>query len=314
MANHGLKAIFILDYGNSAYGNGTPISDTARAAYLEFVRQATLFAKGRNVLAFEVWNEPDNSTFWSGGDAATYGSLLSAAKAVIQANDPSRKILNGGISYMNMPYALALANTGSLSGLSGIAVHPYRDRYGPESVAANVSTLRTVLATSNGIMTPIWFTEWGYTSADYLDTSIYGDGHDTRARAWQAKMTLRLLLTELSLNLPLVDIHELSDNGTSATDGEQNFGLLTQNLAAKPSYRALSLLNSTITGRSYQGLVQNVPPNVHAMKWKGSSDSVYAVWVDGGSGTLTLNVPSTAQVTKWDGSTPSTTRKLHARM
>lgn len=302
LAKHGMSALFILDYGHPDHGVGAPITPADRAAYAEFGRQAALFAKGRNVIAFEVWNEPDNSKYWTNGDPNTYAQALAASRQAIKSADASRKVINGGASWVNLPYILNLAKTGQLNNLDGFAIHPYRP-YAPETFASDMEPIKAILK-SQGLTTPsIWVTEWGYSSVGTFDQSVYGNGQDPRARARQAVLVLRNVLTQTALNLPLMTIYELSDSGTDGTEGEHNFGLLTQAGAAKPSYNALQTLYSVTNTRSYKGLVKNVPANVHAMRWDSSSDSVFAVWVDSNNVPLTLSVPRSATVTSWSGAT-----------
>jgi hypothetical protein len=299
LARHGLSALFILDYGHPAHGDGAPLAPADRAAYAAFARQAAAFARGRNVVAFEVWNEPDTARFWPQGDPDTFAPLLRDARLAIHGADPARKVLNGGPSWVNLPYILRLARTGALAGLDGFAVHAYRNS-APESLAADVAPLRAVLA-SNGVTAPLWGTEWGYPSFGKFDAARYGDGHDPRARQRQGVLMLRAALTQVALNLPLMTLYELCDSGTDATDGEHNFGLLTAACEPKPAFAGLQALHGAAATRRYVGLVKDVPANVHAMRWDGPQDSVFAVWTDAAPVPLALSLPPGATATSWTG-------------
>lgn len=306
LAKHGMKAVVILAYGHPDYGGGAPVTSTSRAAFAEFARQSALFARGRNVIAFEVWNEPDNNNFWAGSDPEAYAQLLGVTRQAIKGADSTRKVINGGPSWVNLPYILKLAKTGQLNSLDGFAIHPYRP-WAPETFAADVAPLKAVLS-SQGITNPsIWATEWGYASVGLFDTAVYGNGHDPRARARQAVMVLRSVLTQTALNLPLMTIYELSDSGLDPNNGEHNFGLLTKAADPKPAFNALQTLYSFTKTRNYVGLVKDVPANVHAMRWDSSTDSVFAVWVDSTDVPLTLTVPKSATVTSWSGAAVTTT-------
>lgn len=299
LERHGLSALLILSYGHPDHGGGSPTAPADRAAYTEFARQAAIFAMNRNVVALEVWNEPDNSRFWQDGDPNTFAPLLRDARAAIKAADATRKVVNGGVGWVNMPYILRLARTGQLAGLDGFAIHPYR-RTAPETFAADVAPIQSVLAAHN--VTPtLWNTEWGYSSYNQQEAARYGDGHDPRARARQAVLVLRATLTQLALNLPLMTIYELSDYGADPTISDHNYGLLNQAAEPKPAFTAMQTLNAAAQSRRYVGLLKDVPPNVHAMRWDGPQDTMFAVWTDSASVPLRLNLPPAATVTNWLG-------------
>lgn len=314
LSRHGMKALFILNYGHPDHG-GTPVTAQQRVFFLEYVKQATRFAAGRNVVGFEVWNEPDNAAYWKNGDPVTYAELLTAARAMVKSIDPTRVVMNGGPSWFDLPYVLKLAKTGALNELDAFAIHGYRGKMtAPETFAADISRLKAVLG-SNDVNVPVWLTEWGVSSAG-LAATTYGHGSDARARDWQARMVLRTLLTQMAMNLPYINLYELSDSGTDPNHEEHNFGLLTQGLVAKPSYNALKLLHTLTKGKSYQGLLSGVPATLHGMKWSGGGSSVYTVWADSAAISGRLTVPATAQVLSWNGATvptvagPSDTKSL----
>lgn len=309
LERQGLSALLILSYGHPDHGGGgSPVAPADRAAFAEFARQAALFAVGRNVTAFEVWNEPDNTRFWQQGDPDSYALLLRDARAAIKSVDASRKVINGGTSWVNLPYTLRLARTGQLAGLDGFAVHPYR-RLSPETFAADLAPIQAVLS-AQGVNPPVvWGTEWGYPSVGQFDTARFGNGHDPRALQRQGVLVLRTALTQLALNLPMMTLYELCDAGADANNSEHNYGLLTQAGEPKPAFVGLQSLYRATHGRRYVGLVKEVPPNVHAMRWDGPQDTVFAVWTDSAAVPLKLNLPPAATATSWTGQAlaPTTT-------
>jgi hypothetical protein len=295
LAAQGMSALFILDYGHPAHGGSSPLSMADRAAFANFARQAALFAKGRNVVGLEIWNEPDNTNFWDQGNPGTYGQLLASAAAAITTADPSRKVLNGGVSWVNLPYMLQLVRTGQLAGCHAFAVHPYRTG-APESFGADKAAIVEILKTAGLERLPIWVTEWGYSSAEFIDSRIYGDGHDARARRRQGLLVLRSVLTQLAMNIPLMTIFELADTGLDPTIGLQNYGLLDRSENPKPAWRALKTLADGVSNKAYQGMLANLPAGAHALRWENTTDVFYAVWVDVGQADLNLVVPPFASV------------------
>jgi len=57
---------------------------------------------GRGVRAWEIWNEPDLSSFWS-GSAADYARLLKVAAIAARQADPQARILFGGLAIFEKP-------------------------------------------------------------------------------------------------------------------------------------------------------------------------------------------------------------------
>lgn len=304
LAKYGLSAHFILAYGHPDYGRSAPTTAAARAGFLEYARRVTAFSKGRNVSALEVWNEPDNSTFWTNGDPVSYAALLGPTRDAIRAVDPNRKIVNGGPSYVNLRYILSLAQTGQLAGLNGFAIHPYR-RAISETFGTDVMAMKTILASQN-LNLPIWSTEWGTSSVGVFDTAAFGDGHDPRARDRQGVVVLRNYLAQIGQNLPVMTLYELVDSGKDANHPEHNYGLLTTTTTPKPAYTAIKTINGLIMPRRYRGMVANLPASVHGMRWDSTTDSVYAVWVSSARTTLNLHVPTGAKVMNWKGQPVST--------
>jgi len=53
-----------------------------------------------------------------------------------------------------------------------------------------------------------------------------------------------------------------------------------------------------------KGLIPDVPPGLHVMRWDGTSDRAFALWTDGNASKITVQLPSTIKtVTRWDGTT-----------
>src|SRR4051812_5606813 len=62
LRQNGLRAIYILDYGNDYYQKGAPRNPEARAAFVRFAAQCVQHYRGQGVV-WEMYNEP-NIHFW----------------------------------------------------------------------------------------------------------------------------------------------------------------------------------------------------------------------------------------------------------
>jgi hypothetical protein len=319
-----MKVHWILDYGNVLHGGAnagdTPLNATDRQAYADFAGAVATAFRGKPVFAYELWNEPDSSIYWRSPDAVAYSDMVRRATTKIKTADSSAKVVTGGVVLnQDTSYLLKLAGqTTNLNQVDAIGLHPYRyDTFiytsptykrvsnTPESYAADQAMLSNLLA-AGGVSKPLWNTESGYSSWQFLDSTRYGDGHDARARNRQGVLTLRKVLTELALDAPLITLYSLYDAGTVATDKEMNFGLLGSDLSEKPAFVALKNLFSSVGQLTFKGYHTDVPPHTHAMRWDSATTNrrVFVLWVDSPDFTSTITLPAGVTAVKsWTGAT-----------
>ncbi|MGL4397420.1 MAG: M10 family metallopeptidase C-terminal domain-containing protein [Hyphomicrobium sp.] len=149
------------------------------------------------VAAWEIWNEPNTTTFWptaalrAGTDvqvdlaaAADYAALLNASYDALKAVDPEAVVLGGSLAGCDADYLQALYAAGAK--FDGLALHPYTKAnpfndgvaYGPEELDANdplsqvwsfksgVEAIRDVMIANGDASKAMWFTEFGWSSSD----------------------------------------------------------------------------------------------------------------------------------------------------
>lgn len=140
----GMGALFILDYGHSQHGGSPPRSSEDVSAFVRYAEAAAAHFKGRNV-RYEVWNEPNTEEFWPPHpDAEGYAAMLRETAAAIHRTDPAASVASGGVSGIDLPFLEGMIAAGGTSGVSAVAVHPYR-QMGPETLAADLPLLRQLL-------------------------------------------------------------------------------------------------------------------------------------------------------------------------
>lgn len=116
------------------------------ARFAAYAASVALEARGR-VVAYEVWNEPNDARYWRDPDPREYARVYLAARAAIRRVDPHTPVLVGGLADITgwRSYARAVVR---LARPDGLAVHPY------------VSPVRsTRWALTLGV--PVWVTEVG---------------------------------------------------------------------------------------------------------------------------------------------------------
>jgi len=59
--------------------------------------------------------------------------------------------------------------------------------------------------------------------------------------------------------------------------------------------------------RAFKGPLSGLPPVMHAVRWDGSTDKVFALWVDTPGASVTIALPvGTTSVLQWDGTAITT--------
>jgi hypothetical protein len=160
---------------------------------------ATRYAK-EDVLAWEIWNEPNDSGFWSpAADPEEYSSLLELTSEAIRRIDPSALIVLGGLASLDSEggnlspadFLSRVCRQGGHTSMSAVGYHPYtyphlasvsRDAdypspwnlidLGPESV-------RGTLERCGALDVPIWLTEFGAPTGGPGDASDGTPGQPT---------------------------------------------------------------------------------------------------------------------------------------
>jgi hypothetical protein len=112
------------------------------------------------VLDFEMWDEANSTSFWSGApDVGAYATVIAQASAAIHAVDPTGTVL-ASIGWVNFQqYIAALYATGVGADIDGIAFQPYAPD-APGILELN-EELRATLDSVGAASTPIFDAESG---------------------------------------------------------------------------------------------------------------------------------------------------------
>jgi hypothetical protein len=180
LAEHGLRWLAIIDYSapwaQSVAGvdHSPPRSAGDYAAYAGAL--AARYGAGGSfwrahpelpadpVGTYEIWNEPDNPTFWSPTpDAGRYASLYETARDAILAVDPTAAVIVGGLTHVAAFVPAMIAARPDLRGhIDGIGLHPYGAD--PAAVLANVAQARQSLSSAGLGGVALYITELGWTT------------------------------------------------------------------------------------------------------------------------------------------------------
>jgi hypothetical protein len=301
LAAKGVSVLWILAYGHPDHGGSAPLTAADQAAFVKYAAAVANNFKGKNVYAYEVWNEPNAQNFWPTPDPVAYAGLLTKTATVIKAVDPAVPVITGGTAGLDINYLIKMAPKAAVVNLDAVSVHPYSYPLGadPEELASGYQRVKTTVK-SYGLNKPVWVSEWGISSFGEFSSSTYGNGMAPAARARQGALVLRMVLSQIALNVPVISIYSLMDSAANGSDREANFGLLTSGGSEKPAYTGLKALFEAQTGRDFAGVIGGLPPGVHALRWDGAADRTYALWVDRtGPGSVKINLPAKTASSKW---------------
>jgi hypothetical protein len=210
----------------SSKANSWPPSSPADyATFVAFLAQRY----GTDLAAIEVWNEPDqaNEDYFAGPEKPQrYAAVLRAAYPAIKQANPSVQVLAGSIVGANGVFLKALYAAGIKGYYDGLAVHYYT------LTLASLRSIREV-QTANGDTTPLWLTEFGW-------SSCWPRYRLQQEQACVTPQTQALNITNTFRSLartPYVAAEVLYQlQGSTA----ENFGALNANGTHKPAFGALS--------------------------------------------------------------------------
>jgi Cellulase (glycosyl hydrolase family 5) len=205
---------------------------------------------GTRVSAYEIWNEEDSPSWWTGApNPAAYTQLLQATYPAVKAADPSATVVLGGLTGNDYQFLEGVYQAGGKGSFDAVGVHtdtacnklsPYdflrggENRMIPDSFLAYREVHAVMLA--NGDDKPIWMTElsWRTTNATCAEGAWAGQtaaGVSEEQQATYLKQAYHCLAedpyVQVALWFPLQD------------EGVVTSGLLRANGSRKPSFAAM---------------------------------------------------------------------------
>ena len=276
LLNIGIKPWFNVTYGNPLYSRGAegasvgwaPVfSKGERLAWRKFVAALVRHFKGR-VKCYEVWNEPDISTFWKPGRANPdhYTELVKLTSKEIRKNFPQAFIIAGSIcrgvkSPVGLSFLERCLKNGMGKYINAVAFHSY-SLFPEECYAGGISALRYMINKySPGLQ--MWMGEGGVPSK----TMVYGALSNYKGwnEARQVKHMLRRIMTDLKHDLNLISYFMVVD--LFKYFGKlQFYGLLRgKDYSKKPSYFAFQSLCNIFDSKTVRS--EAVQVNVRDIKY-----------------------------------------------
>ncbi len=285
LAQAGLRALLILDYGNPHYENGGPPRTAAsRAAFTRWAVAAAKHFSEREIL-WELYNEPNNDRFWPPrANVNEYVVLALEVGRAFRAAVPNEKLIGPAAGEMDFAFLEACFKAGLLEYWSAVSVHPYL-RGNPELAAQEYCRLRelikqyapvtTVTSVKQTKSIPIVSGEWGY--------SDVWPGMNEEV---QGQLFARQSLTNLANGIRLSVWYDWRDDGTDAKDPEHHFGLVANAyreglkpvFTPKPAYRAAKTLGRFFAGYQFEKRLEVGGQEDYVLVFRKASDRKVAAW------------------------------------
>ena len=202
---------------------------------------------------FEVWNEPNLSGFFEGGDQKAYFELYDLTAKTIKAVDPALKV--GGPSTAGAAWVPEFLAHVQQSGapVDFVTTHTYGvlggflDEYGqgdtkldpsPDSILGDVRRVRKEISASPYSGLPLYFTEW---STSYTPRDSVHDSHISAPYILTKLKGAQGLLQGMSY-WTYTDLFEEPGPPTAPFQG--GFGLMNPQGIRKPAYFAYKYLHA----------------------------------------------------------------------
>ncbi|WP_437793180.1 glycosyl hydrolase 53 family protein [Mitsuokella multacida] len=180
LAAHGKIGSWIMSFSNELYtsaGRSGINTDDARSAFANYCSAwvTALANAGIKGQIIEIYNEPNNSNFWSENNvisAEEYTKLVKCVYPKIKAADTTATVVThnimNGIYLSGMKWIKRTIDAGVLDYTDGISIHPYVNAK-PETMSNAYDMVRSLIAGATTKDIPIYVCEVGYSACQNYD-------------------------------------------------------------------------------------------------------------------------------------------------
>jgi hypothetical protein len=283
----GLRALFILDYGNPLYGKGAPRTEAARQAFARWAVAAARHFGDRGVI-WEIYNEPNNPAFWQPTNAVEYAALAVTVGRAFHEGAPNELLIGPAVGEMDFAFLESSFKAGALDHIAAVSVHPYL-RSHPENVAGEYARLRALIeryrSRSGGNVktsAPLAFSEMPIISGEWGYSSVWRGMNEEQ----QAVMLARQFLTNAANGIPLSIWYDWRDDGVNPSDPEHHFGLVRNQYRPgrapvyepKPAYLAAQAFLRSLAGYRFEQRLMVGSDNDYVLVFAKNNERRIVAW------------------------------------
>lgn len=217
---------------------------THTSDYAAFCTAAATRYAGK-IAAWEVWNEPNITNFWSTGVSASgYTALVKAAYPAIKAADPSATVVAGALSPATESgapetFTAACYSAGIHGYFDAWSVHPYCFPASPDDASSHswntfqrLPLVRAAMVTGGDSGKAIWLTEFGAPTG--TDPSAVSEPVQA------AHLTTAIMQAQAWAWTGPLFFYSGRDRGTDESDREDMFGFIRYGWTTKVAYPILT--------------------------------------------------------------------------
>lgn len=256
IAARGMRAVIVIYWppqwsSGTAKKNGQPAHPADYGNLLGWAAN-----RWHQVDAWEMWNEPDLSSFWHSKDPVQFAGLLKGAYPVAKAAAPGATFIAGAPTYVGTNWYRQLFASGAGGMFDDVAIHPYMgEGQDPQAkddgtpwVMDHIASLIKLLAANGESGTGIWATEFGWSVHPNTGKE---QAWDKGVNADQQSDYLLKAMDVMGKYPQVKAAFWYTDRDTAVGDIQQDrFGLLTRSLQPRPAFYALKCAASRICGPS----------------------------------------------------------------
>ncbi len=272
LKKHGLRAIFILDYGNKIYQkpsgsfeHDAPSTPAAVKAFCRFVEKGVNRYKGQGIV-WEMYNEPNGWFWFPASNVRDYSRLGVEVGKTIRKTAPEEWYVGPALYRFDYAFLEGCASAGLLKYWDAVTIHPYEIGL-PEAAVPNWTRLRQYLKEKQPKkMIPIICGEFGLCDIDA------GVGIER-----QGDYAVRTYLANVASGVGLTIWYDWNDDGPSPTEREHHFGTMTQDLRPKPAYSRVKTMVEALNGSRFVMRLSHGSPDDWILVFKSRAGKGIAV-------------------------------------
>jgi hypothetical protein len=265
--DQGVRPVVFLAFGNPLYGDSYSVRGAdAIAAFARFAYAAAERYQSNDVI-WEIWNEPNLSSFWRPkGDYTEYMALLQATVPAIRQADPTALIIGPALSNTVTPFMASCIRAGILGLVDGVSIHPYQGAKYPEALENELKGLQGWIKKYKPIdkQVPVVFTEWGYS------TPIKNDFD-------RGNFLIREALFGLNHNIPINIWYNFRDP-VQCNAPKNCWGILANNSAPSPVYNLFQAFAKALDGYRYVSQTDMNNKNIHCLLFTNGTNQKLVAW------------------------------------
>lgn len=306
LQNKNMRALLIAGFGNTLYTESIghiPTDETAINAYVNWVSKAIdEYGMDLDDFMFEIWNEPNLSTFASNGIPEIYANFAASSASKLKTKYPDIKIGALALTGLTMPeethhtkeFFQQAADKGVFDNAYAFTVHPYASMTSAER-SGMISAIKDdikILSDAGYPDVKLWNSEVGWSTARKVNMFT-----ERQQSAYHQRYFV--LMDELEAN-EYYWIYDLIDDGNLKTEYEDRFGILENAhypesgvpLLASEAFAALTNMNNILAGCEKPLKVETGINDIYAYMHKDNkrNRSVLTIWRDGDNVNETIRV------------------------